>query len=211
MKKALLLWTIFIGMIFSSIAQKGHFGFRAGAANAGYYGSDYGAAKSTQSISPIWTPTVGVYVNSEINKYFWIKTEFNYVNRGYTHEQSGNTLRTNYYYVDVYPINPTFHFKGGQIFVGPTISVLVASNKDTLIAGQVKKVSDTDLKGFNRYDIGVMAGIEYEFKFGVNVGVRMVRGFTSIKQPAEDTHIQTQWFNQTFLITAGYTLGKHQK
>ena len=143
-----------------------------------------------------------------MNDYFWIKTEFNYVNRGYTQQSQGQTLKTNYYYIDAYPITPAFHVKGAQIFAGPSISLLVASNRDTLINGSVERVSDNELKGFNRYDVGIMAGFEYEFNFGLNLGVRVVHGFTSLYEPSPSTKVQTQWFNQNYLVTIGYTIGR---
>lgn len=130
------------------------------------------------------------------------------MNRGYTHEQMGQTLRTNYYCIDIYPVTPTFHFKGLQLFAGPSISLIVASQKDSIISGQVKKISDNKMDGLNRYDLGVMAGIEYEFNFGLNLGVRMTHGFTSVYQKNSTTNVQTQWFNQTYLLTIGYTIGR---
>jgi hypothetical protein len=206
MKKLSIVLTCILGIVISVQAQKGYFGFRVGAANPNYYGTDFSDAKSASSISPIWTPTAGFYINSEISDYFWIKTEFNYVNRGYTHKEAGKTLKTNYYCIDVYPITPAFHYKGAQIFAGPSVTLLVASNRDTLIGGEVKKIADNKLDGINRYDIGIMAGVEYEFNFGLNIGVRMVRGFTSLYEPVNS--IQTQWFNQTYLFTLGYSIGK---
>jgi hypothetical protein len=211
MKKNLLVLIVISLAANTAMAQKAYFGFRAGAASPNYYGSDFKDAKTSASIKPIWTPTVGFYVNSIVNDYFWIKTEFNYVNRGYTHEQLGQTLRTNYYCIDVYPVTPTFHFKGAQLFVGPSVSLIVASQKDSIIAGQVKKISDNKMDGLNRYDLGVMAGFEYEFNFGLNLGVRMTHGFTSVYEKNSTTNVQTQWFNQTYLLTVGYSIGRKPK
>jgi hypothetical protein len=208
MKKFSLLFILFFTTIVAALAQKSHFGFRLGAANPSYYGSDFDDAKKSSSIASIWTPTAGFYVNSAVSDYFWIKTEFNYVNRGYTHKELGNTLKTNYYCIDVYPITPTFHFKGAQIFAGPSVSLLVASTRDSLMSGQVKKINDTRLDGINRYDLGIMAGIEYEFNFGLNLGARIVRGFTSLYEQNSTTHVQTQWFNQTLMFTVGYSIGR---
>jgi hypothetical protein len=208
MKKLSVLLMLFVVTAVSASAQKGYFGFRAGASASGYYGSDFNEAKDSFAIASIWTPTAGFYVNSFVNDYFWIKTEFNYVNRGYTQQSQGQTLKTNYYYIDAYPITPAFHFKGAQIFAGPSVSLLVAANKDTLVNGSVERISDNELKGFNRYDIGMMAGFEYEFNFGLNLGVRVVRGFTSLYEPNSATKVQTQWFNQNYLITIGYTIGR---
>ena len=206
MKKLFIVFSVFVCSSALVMAQKSHLGFRVGASNTTYYGSDFSAAKDSGAIQPIWKPTAGFYVNSEVSEYFWIKTEFNFVNRGYTHKQAGEKLLTNYYCIDVYPITPTFHYKGAQLFAGPSVSLLVASQKEEIINGQVKKVNDNKLDGINRYDIGIMAGIEYEFNFGVNIGARMVRGFTSLYEPVNN--IQTQWFNQSYLITVGYSIGK---
>jgi hypothetical protein len=211
MKKNLLVLIAVALIANTAMAQKAYFGFRVGAANPNYYGGDFKDAKNSSSIKPIWTPTVGFYVNSVVNDYFWIKTEFNYVNRGYTHEQLGQTLQTNYYCIDVYPVTPTFHFKGAQLFAGPSVSLIVASQKDSIIAGQVKKISDNKMDGLNRYDLGIMAGFEYEFNFGLNLGVRMTHGFTSVYEKNSTTNVQTQWFNQTYLFTVGYSIGRKPK
>ena len=208
MKKNLLALILLVLIANTTVAQKSYFGLRLGVANPNYLGSDFNDVKTSTSIKPVWTPTLGFYVNSLVNDYFWIKTEFNYVNRGYTHEQMGQTLRTNYYCIDVYPVTPTFHFKGAQLFAGPSISLIVASQKDSIIAGQVKKISDNKMDGLNRYDVGVMAGIEYEFNFGLNLGVRMTHGFTSVYEKNATTNVQTQWFNQTYLFTVGYSIGR---
>ncbi|WP_157446874.1 outer membrane beta-barrel protein [Cytophaga aurantiaca] len=211
MKKNLLVLIVIALLAHTAMAQKAYFGFRAGAANPNYYGSDFKDVKDSMSIKNIWTPTVGFYVNSVVNDYFWIKTEFNYVNRGYTHKESGQTLRTNYYCIDVYPVTPTFHYKGAQLFAGPSVSLIVASQRDSLIAGQVKKISDNKMDGLNRYDLGIMAGFEYEFNFGLNLGVRMTHGFTSVYEKNSTTNVQTQWFNQTYLFTVGYSIGRKKE
>ena len=211
MKKNLLVLIVVALVANTAMAQKSYFGLRLGVANPAYYGSDFKDAQATSSIKSILTPTVGFYVNSMVNDYFWIKTEFNYVNRGYTHEQMGQTLQTNYYCIDVYPVTPTFHFKGAQLFAGPSISLIVASQKDSIIAGQVKKISDNKMNGLNRYDVGIMAGFEYEFNFGLNVGARIVNGFTSVYEKNATTNVQTQWFNQTYLFTVGYSIGRKPK
>ncbi|MGN6647178.1 MAG: outer membrane beta-barrel protein [Cytophaga sp.] len=206
MKKLFIVFGFLLLTGIVANAQKAHFGFRVGASNTTYYGSDFSSVKDAASIQPIWKPTAGFYVNSEVSDYFWIKTEFNYVNRGYTHKEAGSTLKTNYYCIDVYPLTAAFHYKGAQIFAGPSVSLLVASQKDSLIAGQVKKINDNKLDGINRYDIGIMAGIEYEFNFGLNLGIRMVHGFTSLYEPVNN--VQTQWFNQGYMFTLGYSIGK---
>ena len=208
MKKNLFVLIAFALIANTAMAQKSFFGLRLGVANPAYYGSDFKDAQSASTIETIMTPTAGFYVNSHVNDYFWIKTEFNYVNRGYTHQQLGQTLRTDYYCIDVYPITPTFHYKGIQIFAGPSISLIVASKKDSIMGGKVEKVYDNKMDGLNRYDIGLMAGIEYEFNFGLNVGARIVNGFTSVYEKNSTTNVQTQWFNQTYLFTIGYTIGR---
>lgn len=208
MKKNIFVWIVVALIANTAMAQKAYFGLRAGVASPSYYGSDFKNAKSAANIKTILTPTVGFYVNSHVTDYFWIKTEFNYVNRGYTHEQANQTLQTNYYCIDVYPITPTFHIKGAQLFAGPSVSLIVASKRDSIIGGQVKKISDNKMDGLNRYDIGVMAGFEYEFNFGLNLGARVVNGFTSVYEKNSTTNVQTQWFNQTFLFTLGYSIGR---
>lgn len=209
-KSLLIIISLLIGhQLFS---QKSNFGLRVGASKAWFVGSDYDKADSASSIGTLYKPTGGFYINVHVNDYFWLKTEFNYVNRAFsTHNKKfDKMLKNDFHYIDVYPVSPAFHFKGAQLFVGPAISVLITSVRDTINAttGEIKRISDSELEGYNRYDVGFVAGFEYEFNFGLNLGVRYTHGFTARYQPAAPSNIRNEWFNRGLYFTLGYSFGK---
>lgn len=203
--KKLLLASILV-VAFSAVhAQHAKFGIRLGASNTGYSGMDYDSDDELRK----WSPMGGFYINSMVSDYFWIKTEFNFVNRGVAYMDDGKKLRSNFYYVDAYPLCPAFHFEGAQLFAGPSISFLASSTSQYLDdQGRVRTEADTELEGFNRLDIGFVAGIEYEFNFGLNLGFRYVKGFSSLFEPMSGVP-RFEMFNNAMLITIGYTIGRN--
>jgi hypothetical protein len=153
------------------------------------------------------TPAGGFYINSKAGDYFWFKHEVNYINRGYSYDSAG--LRVNQHYLDVYPLSPTFHFKGGQLFAGPSASFLIVHSQEIINSnGDKEIVYETEDR--NILEFGLVAGIEYEFPFGVNIGARYIRGFTSWMQPVKNQP-RVEIFNQAFLFTAGFTFGAKEK
>ncbi|MCU0417294.1 MAG: PorT family protein [Cytophagaceae bacterium] len=189
-------------------AQRANIGFRGGISWSEYRGKDF---KDTAAyFNSRVQPTFGVFANYYLDKYLWIKTEFNYMNRSFSRTDSdGQVLRENYYYLDIHPITPSFHFKGFQAFVGPAVSLLLISKKDSVesLTGSIKTYSDVNMVNKNRYDLGFVAGIEYEFKERYNIGFRYTHGFTSIFQTPLGAEKNTQWYNQSFLFTIGYSFG----
>ena len=69
-----------------------------------------------------------------------------------------------------------------------------------------------------KFDFGIVAGLEYEFWFGLSVGARFQRGFfpiienaTSVNPDTGEVTPQSKIFNQSFSISIGYTFGKNKK
>jgi len=125
-----------------------------------------------------------------ISDYFWIKTEFNFVNKGGRYKYGNQTFNNSYYYADIYPICLAFHIKGLQLFAGPTANFLVLRKYETLdpktgnktkeIDGELDKTPVNPALEYRRFDFWYVAGLEYEFNFGLNFGVRWVRGLSSL-------------------------------
>jgi len=223
MKKILLLVVFTVMLLVNAEAQqKAQFGFRVGGTYSGYSGNDirffhpaYPGVKGANK----WAAGAGFYVNSHVSDYFWIKTEFYFLNKGaqVKDSASGKTLRSNFYYIQCMPVMPTFHFKGFQLFAGPYVGFAITSNYQIDTAGSVKTVVNTEMTGYsygsgggtydyNRLDIGMTGGFEYQFPFGLNLGIRRSWGITSvIATPSGGTKVNQ--FNQGWMFSLGYSIG----
>jgi hypothetical protein len=218
MKKYILLLAMVISVcIAQAQTHKSKFGFRAGLSSSGYYGSD---AKTYHPYYPNYGGTNklaftgGFYVNSMVSDFFWIKTEFYFSNKGMTVNFDSadvhKKLNFNAYYIECMPILPAIHFKGFQLFAGPSVGFAVSSNYKVYNAGsnKVETKVDTEMDNYNRLDLGILAGFEYEAPFGLNVGIRKTTGLSSIiETPSGGT--KKNWYNNVWMFTVGYTIGKN--
>src|SRR6478735_2466674 len=217
MKKHILLLALVISVcIAQAQTHKAKFGIRAGVSSSGYYGTD---AKTYHPSYPGYTGknktafTGGFYVNSMVSDFFWIKTEFYFSNKGMTinfdSADVSKKLNFNAYYIECMPILPAVHVKGFQLFGGPGIGFAVSSNYKVYNAtsNKVETKVDTEMDGYNRLDIGILFGFEYEAPFGLNVGVRKNTGLTSIVD-ASGGGTKKNWYNDVWMFTLGYTIGR---
>jgi hypothetical protein len=124
-------------------------------------------------------------------------------------------------YLDLFPFSPTFHIKGFQLYAGPYVSLLANAiilrkdengneYNDHSIFGTPNNFED-EQKYLQKFDFGVHAGIEYQFRFDLHLGAKYMHGFTDIFQYAnsytlEDTKTDAiKIFNQGFLFSIGYS------
>lgn len=224
MKKFLLLSLLLLS--FQMYGQhhntSAHFGVKVGVNYPSYYGRDYNADKASLNIKNQRGFTAGIYVNSELSDYFWLKHEFMFVNKNYTYDEtvpglvpglSSTTtfrdLNVSQYYIDAYPLNAAAHFKGLQLLGGPAVSFLLAQNKEVVNSnGEIE--TSTEISDRNIFEIGYVLGFEYEIFFGLNVGARFVKQYTSIFQSSQGK--RKDYFSQNWLFTLGYSIGKkHHK
>lgn len=203
-KKILLVLVLIVPCV--TMAQQANYGIRVGVSESFYRGSDF------QDTSTFYSnniqPTAGLYVNYSVTDLFWIKSEFNFMNRSFDRKDGlGNSLRENYYYIDIHPVTPTIKYKGFQVFAGPAVSLLLTSKKDSVNTNDntIVTYSDANLYAKNRYDLGFVCGVEYEYKNLVNIGVRYTHGFTSIFQTPQNADRNIHWYNHSFLFTVGYS------
>jgi hypothetical protein len=205
------------------------FGLKAGYTHGNFYGSeidDIFADGTTQWISGFH---VGILVNSEISDYFWLKHELIFSQRGAV-VALFDSLNGNYssklktYYVDLYPLNLTFHYKGFQLYGGPYISLLTYANiqrkndngvlfNDESIFGDASQFEDNS-KYLQKFDFGMNFGIEYQFPFGLFIGAKYNHGFTDIFQYANSYTLNDpkttpiKIYNRAFLFSVGYSFCK---
>ncbi|MCS6819738.1 MAG: porin family protein [Chitinophagales bacterium] len=203
------------------------FGIKAGYSHSNLYGKeiDYIFANNKTE----WLPGfhAGLMVNASLNKFLGLKHELLFSMRGARvnlpdsiHGPYSSSLKT--YYLDLYPVSPTFHFKGFQLYAGPYVSLLTAAsiqrknetgnlfNDRTIFGTPGNRESENENKYLQKFDFGIHAGIEYQFQFGLFIGAKYVRGFTDIFQYAnsytfDDPKVDNiRIFTQTLMISAGY-------
>jgi hypothetical protein len=210
------------------------FGLKIGYTHGNFYGNeiDYLFAEGTTN----WISGfhAGMLVNSKVNKYFWLKHELIFSQRGAVvtlfDSLTGNySSKLKTYYLDLYPLNPTFHYKGFQLYGGPYISLLTHANiqrknengvlfNDTSIFGDAaNSEADDENKYLQKFDFGMNFGIEYQFPFGFFIGAKYNHGFTDIFQYANsytngDTKTDNiKIYNRAFWVSVGYSFGKKLK
>ncbi|HWY37860.1 MAG TPA: outer membrane beta-barrel protein [Bacteroidia bacterium] len=215
---------------FPVINGKTSFGIKAGFTQSDLYGIDKKALSANGQTTPLNGFHVAITANSMIGKYIWLKHELYFTQKGAGLTLS-DSLNGNYksvlktYYLDLFPVNITFHFKGFQIYAGPYVSVLTdaeirkkdnAGNfySDRSIFGGGNNF-ETKSKFLQKMDFGFNAGIEYEFNFGLNIGVKFVRGFAELIQYANshtfgDSKLSYDLHNTSLNISLGYSLRAHK-
>lgn len=211
------------------------FGLKAGYTHGNLFGSemDYIFADSkTYWLSGFHA---GILVNTQLSNYFWLKHELLFSQRG-----AGVTLfdsiNGNYssklktYYIDLYPINLTFHYQGFQIYGGPYISGLTHAtiqrkddngnlyNDKSIFGDAGNSEAEDENKYLQKFDFGLNVGVEYRFSFGLFVGARYNHGFTDIFQYAnsytngDNKNDNIRIYNRSLLFSVGYNfVGKRRK
>jgi Outer membrane protein beta-barrel domain len=220
--------TILLGCFLFILTAKGQdgvatFGVKIGAVSPSLRGKDVdsisnaGPAKSLQGI------TFGVFANSRVGKHVWLKHEVMYSNRQMTvqlKDAHNPTYSANYgrHYIDIFPMSPTFHIKGFQLYAGPYFGILSqawvnrkdssgVAHKDYSVFG-----SGTQFyKQHQKFDLGLVTGVEYEFGFGLNLGIKYVLGYVPVIEYANantfnDPHTVFRIYNSYLSATVGYTL-----
>ena len=200
-----------------SVAQNGivGLGVKAGLNKPMLRGRD-AATDFPSSSSDFSNFMVGVSATSRTGKYIWLKHEVFFAQRFMTTQMSdpvNGTYASKFkrHYIDIYPISPTLQFKGLQVFAGPYLGALLnATVQQKNASGQLQDVSiygnPTQNSNYaQKFDFGFVVGVEYEFKFGVNLGIRYTKGFVPL---LENTAQQTQQsvYNSFVSVVVGYTL-----
>lgn len=201
------------------------FGIKAGFTYSNIYGSDITYIFADGKTNYQSAFHIGISVDSKLREYFWLKHEllFNQNGAGVLLSDSINgtyssQLKT--YYLQLFPISPTFHIKGFQLYVGPYISTLLDAKiqrknasgefyNDHSIFGDASQFENKS-KYLQKFDFGIAAGIEYQFPFGLSIGAKYTHGFTEIFQYANsytlnDTKREIKIYNQGIQFSLGYS------
>lgn len=167
----------------------------------------------------------GVSVDNSIGKHFGLKHELFYQNHGagFNREIEDEVIsaKLEMHSLRLNPISAVFKVEGLQVYVGPYVNMLLNSSitaideegnsyKDHSIFGGI----DDDQEGskyLQKMDYGIVAGIEYQFKFGLLVGANFSRGFASLFDNANTFGVEENTgmydkkiYNQNFGVFVGY-------
>jgi len=216
---------------FASQAQgETSLGIKVGFTSANVSGPDLSQLSTGGGTSPLTGFHVGLYVNSKVGKYFWIKSEVLTIQKGsivQLNDNSGQPYKSKFksQYIDVYPISATFHYKGFQILAGPYVGMLLNSSIQYDSSGKLYTNSSifgyaAALKSYRqKLDAGIVLGVEYEFKWGISIGGRYTKGFvplfenaaTLVTNPTGGPLPSQKIYNENISISLGYSFGRHQQ
>jgi hypothetical protein len=220
---------IFQQNLFSS--NKVTFGLLAGYSISDLYGSDIDYIFSDSKTYKFQSFHVGMLVNSQVGKYFWFKHVLLLNQKGThaylsdsTNGKYGTTLKM--LYIDLYPIAPTFYLNGLQIFSGPYISALLNASiqrkdnqgnmfvDESIFGNPGNNESNDKNKYLQKVDFGFSLGIEYQFSFGLLIGIKYNLGLMDIFQYANsytfnDSKLdKIKIYNRGFMISLGLNVKK---
>lgn len=154
------------------------------------------------------------------SSYDLLTGKFDGLNYTTEEDESEIDLRYRSYHVDILPVSLAGHYEGLQLFVGPYVSVMLASNWIDATNAQVTTPGNEDFnyltndpgqtsvsRTLSIIDYGYVAGFEYELPFGLHAGIRYMQGFGSVLETPEGES-RTNAFNRDLRMSLGYTFGK---
>lgn len=108
---------------------------------------------------------------------------------------------------------------------GPYVGMLIKSSYQYDSLGKLYTNSSIfgSVSALNSYrqkiDAGIVVGAEYEFKWGISIGVRYTKGFVPLFEnaaalvvnPSGPTLPSQKIYNESLSISIGYSFGGHQK
>ncbi|MCX7767527.1 MAG: PorT family protein [Flavobacteriales bacterium] len=170
---------------------------------------------------------VGLHVETRLNPFLSFLHEIMYTRRG-AGVSIADTLASSYVsrlrteYVDCFPFNIAFGFRGFRVYAGPYLSGLLSASLlrkdpagrsywDKTIFGTPDNFETHD-KYLQKLDYGVNAGLTYFSPFGVFVQARYMHGICDIFQYANSYTLadsktdKIRIFHQNILVSIGYRI-----
>lgn len=204
MKKSILLLTLGLGLSMAAHAQyRGRggnvsLGIKAGASLTSFVGADANPL-GANTYDYRFGFNAGVFANIGFAKLFAFQPELLYSQKGAKlNNNSDRGIRM--HYVDV-PL--AFHVNTDGFFfeAGPQVGFLVAAKSE---AGSVS----VDVKdGYKSVDFGYLAGLGYQLKHGLGVGLRYNGAFTNYPKSytVGNVTVQQRARNSAFQLYATYS------
>lgn len=192
MKKALFTLALLAGLSGAAHAQNVSLGVKAGGSYSSFVG------KQAPNEEYIFGFHAGGFANISISDLFAFQPEILYSQKG--SNPNLNDFKNRLHYVDV-PLS--FHVNADGLFfeAGPQVGFLIAAQQK---AGN----TSTDIKGrYNAIDFGYLAGLGYQRKTGLGIGLRYNGGFTNIEKSfdAGSVTVQNNIRNSAFQLYLTYS------
>jgi hypothetical protein len=209
------------GLFFSitSFAQQVQFGVSAGVTDYSIKGD---AAKNLQQVLSFTNGTIAVkpvtgfygggYANIPLSGNFSVETGLYYSIKGYSLAgaytfkgidilSADATAKLHSAYIEI-PLLLKGNFNGLQVFAGPQVAYL--TNADINITAGLLGINLLNTKmnvtnQFNRWDVGAIAGVGYQFGNGLRITGSYERGLSKV-----DAGQNIKSYNQGFKIGAGF-------
>lgn len=205
MKKFVLLLTLGLGLSTAVQAQyRGRggnvsLGIKAGASLTSFVGADTKTAQGNSGYDYRFGFHAGVFANIGFAKLFAFQPELLYSQKG-ANLRNVTDVGTRLHYIDV-PL--AFHVNTDGFFfeAGPQVGFLVAAKSE---AGSVS----ADVKNnYKSVDFGYLAGLGYQLKHGLGVGLRYNGAFTNFPNSSAlgSVTVQPRLRNSAFQLYATYS------
>jgi len=194
------------------------FGIKAGVSQSTLYGEDVSDISNDGLVTPFLGFHAGIHAHSTISDYLWLKHELFFQQMGaiitINHKDGAytSTLRTEL--LTLFPASVALHWNGLQLYGGGYMSMLINANirrkdstgafkDDDSIFGNPTETTE-DNKYLQKIDAGIVVGVEYEFAFGLNIGIRYTQGFVPV---FDNANVHT--FGQDKPVIGIYRSGLH--
>ncbi len=160
--------------------------------------------------------SAGVMMDTRLNPHLYIRSEIAVQQSSALlniYDSASNTRYDSKFrslYLMVHPFMPAYRAGGFQVYAGPYFGLLINASIQRKTAGGGLE-TDKSIFGnalspgghSQKLDAGIAAGLEYEWKNGLTIGVNYRRGLIGI---LEDPRIQTRKkiYNQDISVSIGY-------
>ncbi|GAB3315066.1 porin family protein [Hymenobacter humi] len=198
MKKALLSLLLLAGLHGAAHAQSGNLslGLKAGGTLSTFSGAD------ATSMKNLFGFHAGVLANLSLTNHIAFQPELLYSQKGAQAALDGSTDKLTYrlHYVDV-PLALHLNVDGLFFEAGPQVGFLAAAQSKLGSAS-------TDVKAaYNTVDVGYLAGLGYQRKTGLGVGLRYNGGVTNVSKETTvgSTTYQIRARNSAFQLYLTYS------
>jgi hypothetical protein len=208
MQKTFFTLALLAGLAGSAHAQRGSrarsqaphsisLGLKAGGSLSDLVGKDADFYKS------IYGFHAGVFANISLSKLVAFQPELLYSQKGAKQTTVLDEYTTRFHYVDI-PLSFHVNTNGFFLEAGPQVGLLAAAQQ------KVGSVSTNIKSLFNDADLGYIAGLGYQQKSGLGIGLRYNGAFTNVRKSIElgNVSIQSRQRNSALQLYLTYSFNE---
>lgn len=202
MKQIFCTGILIMSSLWGAHAQGIRVGLRAGANYSTATGSD------TKDITGLWGPAGGLVVNVPLtlDGFFSLQPEVGYARKGYKTQMAPGTApkRLFLHYLNA-PLMAKVKDGGWIAEAGPQIGYLLdVKDRNPVLNPRAENRREP----YRQWELGYVAGIGYELKNGLGVGMRFNGGFNRIRQESVTVPL-TRSHNSAFQFQFTYLVARH--